>query len=78
MKRSQPHLPTSHNRTLTQKHPTPAARASGQESDLHIWKHPEDDRMVATFTISVQGRALCHELPLDDALHCVRDYLEEL
>lgn len=50
----------------------------GEERDLHIWKHPEDDHMVATYTFSIKKRALCHHLPIEDALNCLREYLEQL
>lgn len=51
---------------------------TGEEQDLHIWKHPEDQNMVATYTLSTSQRAICHALPLDDALRYLREYLEAL
>lgn len=34
--------------------------------------------MVATYTLSTSQRAICHALPLDDALRYFREYLEAL
>lgn len=34
--------------------------------------------MVATYTLSHHQQAICHELPLDNALRYLRDYLEDL
>jgi hypothetical protein len=50
----------------------------GEEVDVHIWKHPEDESMEATFTISVGRRALCHYATKAAAIECLDNYLDEL
>lgn len=46
--------------------------------DLHMWKKPANDTMVALFTISQGHTAICFDLPLPSALEAIRTHLETL
>jgi hypothetical protein len=45
--------------------------------DLHVWAKPETEHMTALYTISENNNAVCVDLPLDKALKCLRERLEE-
>jgi hypothetical protein len=46
------------------------------EFDLHVWCKPEDEVMQRTYTVSFGKRAICIDMPIDDALEHVREFIE--
>jgi len=48
------------------------------EVDIHIWKKFENENMVDLYTISRCKRSICFDMPIDEAMECLREYLEEL
>jgi len=53
------------------------AKAKGTEFDLHIWAKPQDENMVALFTVSIGKRAVCIDMPIDKAIESLREELED-
>ena len=55
------------------------------EFDLHFWKKAADDSTVDLYTISTvpspptlrRGMGICYDLPIDQAMECLRRELEE-
>jgi hypothetical protein len=47
------------------------------EFDLHVWAKPENKSMVAVYTVSVGKHAVCIDFPIDRALACIREELED-
>ena len=51
----------------------------GSEADIHVWAKPGDEEEEsATYTVSVGPRALCVDMPLDEAVEAARGYMEEM
>ena len=48
-----------------------------QDFDLHILATPEDENMVALYTVSIGRRAVCVDMPLDEAVDHIREVLLE-
>ncbi len=46
------------------------------EFDMHVWIKPESENTVPLYTISIGRRAVCHYMPLDKAIECVREEWE--
>ena len=55
-------------RTLRVKQPPTPNPESGCEFDMHVWVKPETKNMSKRFTISINGRAVCFDMPLEGAL----------
>jgi hypothetical protein len=52
------------------------AKPDDREFDLHVWKQPEDENTSATYTVSIGNRAICHYMPIDEALDSIREEME--
>ena len=55
----------------------------GTEVKVNIWKKPETENMSALFTISVDKkdfmtRGICFDLPIDQAVEYLREYMEAM
>ena len=46
------------------------------EFDLHIWAKPETENQPARFTASIDGSAVCIDMPIEKALEYIRSELE--
>jgi hypothetical protein len=56
----------------------PAPHSDG-EADLHFRAKPETDDMAGLFTISKPGAGpICVDMPMDEAVGCVTQFMEEL
>jgi hypothetical protein len=53
-------------------------KSTDVEQDIHIWKQPETEEYEAAYTISVNKRAICHYAPIEQAMHYLQEYLEEM
>ena len=54
-----------------------AKRKKDVEFDLHVWKEPEDETMVALYTLSFDKCGICYHMPIEQAMEALREYLEE-
>jgi hypothetical protein len=50
---------------------------AGTEIDIHVWAKPQDETVVALFTLSIGKRSLCVDAPLDEAVDSLRSALED-
>ena len=50
----------------------------GSEIDLHIWMKPETENMVTLYTVSIGKRAICIDMPIDDAMQHIRGVLDDM
>ena len=48
------------------------------EQDIHVWAKPETPLMEALYTVSIGQRALCVNMPIDQAATHIRAYLLEM
>jgi hypothetical protein len=51
-------------------------KVDDREFDFHVWIKPEDDSIAALFTVSIGKRAVCIDMPIDDALDAMREEME--
>lgn len=52
--------------------------ATNTEQDIHIWKEGDDEHTAALYTISRGKQCICRSLPLDAAIACLREHLDEM
>jgi hypothetical protein len=53
-------------------------KPKGEEIDLHIWMKPETKNMTTLFTVSIGKRAVCIDMPIDEATRCIRGVLGDM
>jgi len=49
-----------------------------QEIDLHIWMMPETENMEALYTVSIGMRAVCVDMPINEAVNSIRGVLDDM
>jgi len=49
-----------------------------KEINIHIWCKPPTADVTALYTLSVSGKGLSYNLPLDATLDTLREYLDEM
>jgi len=47
------------------------------EFDLHVWVKPENECQPRRYTLSKNGRAICYDMPAEQALEALRTELED-
>ena len=48
------------------------------EKSFRIWKKGEDENMTALYTISIGKRAICYDMPIEQAMQHLQEELEEM